>query len=581
MGRSSLVPARALQLGSLAVRMSMLVLVIGAGLPGHIAQGQSATTPGPGPAYAQPPATAAGGTLHGLIKSGNIPLPGVAVTATNTLTGKRFATTTDVTGAWAMTIPQNGRYVLRTEFAAFAPVTHEALLNASLRDQTVNFELSLASRVAQQDAREQAAAGGQTQQIARAMQQLGANGAQSLSLMSSLAAGTDAAEGGTNAAGAALPGAAANSSFGGESVAINGQSGQVSPLAGVDVDRIRDAIETARSQGGAAGGGFFGGSDFGGGGPGGGGPGGGFGGFGGGRGSFRGFRADQPHGSVFWTGSDSGLNALPFALRGQDETQPPYGSNRFGLTFIGQPYIPKLMKPSGKDTLFLTLSGTRSSTPFNQYAVVPTQAERGGCPTTILASSSAACNLLTYYPLPNLSNNSEDYNYYFGSTAQSNTTQAGVRYIRSLGANSSLPTGRGGGGGRRNSTQSQGLRQSVNANYNWSHSASDNLNIFPELGGKTGADNYSLQVGYSLGYHRMNNNLTLGWNRTDGHVNNFFTNQQDVATEIGVLGPGGAPLNQSPLNSWYAQRGDQRIYGAWRAAAEPATTADDIFDGYH
>jgi hypothetical protein len=36
-------------------------------------------------------------------------------------------------------------------------------------------------------------------------------------------------------------------------VAISGQSGQVSPLAGVDMDRIRDAIETARAQGGIAG----------------------------------------------------------------------------------------------------------------------------------------------------------------------------------------------------------------------------------------------------------------------------------------------------------------------------------------
>jgi len=44
-------------------------------------------------APAQAPAnttTTTGGTLHGVIKSGNIPLPGVAVTATNTLTGKRY-----------------------------------------------------------------------------------------------------------------------------------------------------------------------------------------------------------------------------------------------------------------------------------------------------------------------------------------------------------------------------------------------------------------------------------------------------------------------------------------------------------
>jgi len=489
-------------------------------------------------------ATSSGGTLHGVIKSGNIPLPGVAVTATNTLTGKKFATTTDITGAWSMTIPQNGRYVIRTEFAAFAASTHEALLNATSHDQTVNFDLLLASRAAQQNARQDQQE--QTQQITQAMRQLGVNGAQSLSLISSLTGGTDAAEGGTSAAGAALPGAASSSTFSSDSVAVNGQSGQVSPLAGVDMDRVRDAIETARAQGG--GGGFFGGPGFGGGGFGGGGFGGPGGGFGGGRGSFRGFRPDQPHGAIFWNGSNSALNAEPFALRGQEANQPDYGSNNFGITFIGEPFIPKLTKPSGKDTVFLTLSGTRSSTPTDQYAVVPTAEERGTCANTIMATQSAACNLLTFFPLPNLAQDNGSYNYYFASTGQSNTTQAGFRYMRAIGSNAVLPTGGGRGGGRRSQTQNQGLRQSMNANFNWSDSASDNINLFPELGGKTASHNYSLQAGYSLGYRRVNSNFTAGWNRSLSQVTNFFTNGQDIATQIGILGPDGGPLNTSALN---------------------------------
>ena len=492
-------------------------------------------------------AAAAGGTLHGTIKSGNIPLPGVTVTAKNTLTGKQFATTTDITGAWSMIIPQNGRYVIRTEFAAFAASTHEALLNATSHDAGVNFDLSLASRVAQQDA--QAQQQGQAQQITQAMRQLGVNGTQSLSLINSLASGTDAAEGGTNTAGAALPGAAGNSSFGTDSVAITGQSGTVSPLAGIDMDRIRDAIETARAQGGGpGGGGFFGGPGFGGGG-GFGGPGG----FGGGRGNFRGFRPDQPHGAIFWNGNNSALNALPYSLRGQEANQPNYGSNQFGLTFIGEPFIPKLTKPSGKDTLFLTLSGTRTSTPSEQYAIVPTQSQRVNpdgtpCSNAISSSQSAGCNLLTFFRLPNLTDNSQDYNYYFASTGQSNSTQAGVRYIRSLGPNASLPSGRGGGGGRRGRTQNQGLRQSVNANYNWTHTAADNINLFPQMGGKSATHSYSLQAGYSLGYHRINNNLVAGWNRTVSQTTNFFTNGENIASDIGVFGPSGAALNASSLN---------------------------------
>ena len=372
--------------------------------------------------------------------------------------------------------------------------------------------------------------------------------------MNSLEAGTDAAEGGTSAAGAALPGAAANSAFGTDSVAISGQSGTVSPLAGIDPDRMRDAMETMRAQNGgelpggqgggpgSGGGGFFGGAGLGGGG--------GFGGPGGGRGNFRNFRADQPHGAIFWTGSNSALNALPFAIRGQEETQPAYGSNRFGLTFIGAPYIPRLTKPSHKDTIFLTLSGQRTSTPFNQYAVVPTAEERAPCQTN---SGTPACNLLAFFPLPNIEATTgpgQSYNYFLASTGQSNSTQAGLRYMRGIGANATQPAGRGGGGGggRRNRTQSQGLRQSLNANLNWTDSASDNLNIFPELGGKTAAHSYSAQVGYSQGYRRINNNFQVGWNRTDSNARNFYTGLTDIATQVGIQGPNQTPLNASPLN---------------------------------
>ena len=97
-----------------------------------------------------------------MVKSGNIPLPGVTVTAQNTLTGKKYSTTTDITGSWSMPLAQNGRYVIRTQFAAFAPGSQEALLNASSHDSLVNFQLLLASRAAeqeQQQARAEARAG--------------------------------------------------------------------------------------------------------------------------------------------------------------------------------------------------------------------------------------------------------------------------------------------------------------------------------------------------------------------------------------------------------------------------------------
>jgi hypothetical protein len=524
-----------------------------------------------------------------MVKSGDTPLPGVTVTAQNTLTGKRFSTITGISGAWALSIPRNGRYVVRAELAVFAAGVEEVLLTAASdakgREQTVNFDLVLASRAARQEqSQEQRLTQGEAQgaQTSQSIRQLAARGAENLSLMSALAAGTETQADFSGAAGAELPSIAGNSDFGEDSVAISGQAGAVSPLAGLDVDRIRDTIESLRAQGGLPGGqnsgqgsqngpnGGQSGGNFDGGGFRGSGGGfsegfggqGGFGGgregFGGGHGNFRGFNPGQPHGAIFWTGSNSALSAEPFSLRGQTQEQPSSATNRFGLTFMSAPYLPGVTKPSGKDTMFLTLSGQRSATPSDQYATVPTEAEREGtipglaqitpvapanallCPTT----STVSCT--PYFPYPNLPG--ETQNYHLLTTAQSNSTQAGVRYMRGLGKNAAQSGGRGffGGGGRR--TQNQGLRQSLNFNYNWSHTVADNVNIFPQLGGKTSTEANSVQAGDTVGYHKLTSIFNVSWNRTTSQVTNFFTNGVDIASQIGILGPGGVALNSSPLN---------------------------------
>jgi trimeric autotransporter adhesin len=563
------------------------------------------------PATAQPASTptVAGGKLHGSVKSGNIPLPGVTVTAQNTLTGKRYSTTTDVTGAWTLNIPLDGRYVIRTQFAAFAPGSQEALLNASGRDQLVNFQLILASRQAEQEQQQAQQQAGQTGAArgGQGARQLAGNGPESLSLESALSADIDTDAGAAGATGAALPSIANNSDFSDESVAVNGAAGQVSSYANAGPGEGRDALggfgaagqgapgaQADAGQGGlfggAGGGGGFGGA-FGGGGVGGGGGfggggGGGFGGRGGGggfggggRGNFRGFNPAQPHGAIAWNGTNSIFNAEPFALLGQPQSQPSNGTNRFTLSFMSAPYIPHLTKPSGKDTVFLTLSGSRSSNPDDFYATVPTQAERGGDfsaaglpaiydpvtgvqfagkmipnPATYVPyqsiSPQAAMLLSKYFPLPNLPAGStiNGYNYHLLTTAQSNSTNLGIRYNRSLGANATQPGGRGaggGGGGRRGGgNANQGLRQSINVNYNWSHSAADQVNMIPELGGKTASDSDSLQAGYTLGYHRITSIFNSNWNRSNAHSINFFTNTaNNPAGTVGVSVPNNVPLN--------------------------------------
>ncbi len=572
--------------------------------------------PAPAPQPAAPASipTVSGGKLHGTVKSGNISLPGVTVTAQNTLTGKRYSTITDVTGIWQLNIPQNGRYVIRTQFAAFAEQSQEAVLNAASRDQLVNFQLILRSREAeleQQQAREPASSGA----AGEGVRQMAGNAPENMSLLSALSSDTDTGAGTAGQSGAALPSIAGNSDFSNESVAITGQSGQVSPYAGSSDDRLNAGPPGGPGSqgafagqdgifGGTGGGGFggaFGGGGFGGtGGFGGGGLGsGGFGGRGGGGRNFRGFNPGQPHGAVAWNGTNSIFNAQPFALLGQQQVQPSNGSNKFTITFMSAPYLPHLTKPSGKDTVFLTLSGTRQSTPDDFYATVPTIAERGGdfsnsglqiydpvtgcgfgqtatpngpgytcsgaitniipgtglpyesisAQATALAGGPTNINAQPFLPLPNLAAPVNGFNYHLLTTAQSNTTNAGIRYMRSLGANATQPGGRGGfGGGRRAGAQNQGLRQSINLNYNQSHSALDLVNLFPQLGGKRALNSYQLQAGYTVGYHRVTNIFNANWNRSNSHTLNLFTN-----TGNNVAGPGPTSANipvpnQVPLN---------------------------------
>ena len=215
--------------------------------------------------------------------------------------------------------------------------------------------------------------------------------------------------------------------------------------------------------------------------------------------------------------------------------------------------------------MFLTLSGQRSSNPLDQYATVPTEADREAanfrCVGTdhfhgaqanagFYAPLPARHRLLPYFPFPNLPGYAQ--NYHLLTTAQSNSTQAGVRYMRSLGKNATLPGGRGGfgggGGGRR--SQNQGLRQSINFNYNWTDSASDKVNIFPQLGGKSSSSANSVQAGYTVGYHKLTSIFNANWNRSTARRRTTLPTEPILppAWNPGPPAIVGYSLNSSPLN---------------------------------
>ena len=78
--------------------------------------------------------------ISGLVKSGSTPIPGATVTATNSSTGEKTTTSTDIDGAYALQVSALGKYELRVEMPAFAPSTREIVLdNPASRADPVSY----------------------------------------------------------------------------------------------------------------------------------------------------------------------------------------------------------------------------------------------------------------------------------------------------------------------------------------------------------------------------------------------------------------------------------------------------------
>jgi hypothetical protein len=105
-----------------------------------------------------------------------VPLPGVSVTASNSLTGKRYSTTTDITGSYTLVIPQNGRYVLQVPSLLRLPRSPKTRSSTPLPTIRPSTSPSCSPRAPQQQDQQTNLAG-----VAR--QLLGTGGSQNLNLL--------------------------------------------------------------------------------------------------------------------------------------------------------------------------------------------------------------------------------------------------------------------------------------------------------------------------------------------------------------------------------------------------------------
>jgi trimeric autotransporter adhesin len=479
------------------------------------------------------------GTIHGLVKSGNMPIPGAAVSISSSTSSSTISAWTDVDGRYSVGLPSFGSYSVRVEMVAFANSTQQVVVDASHPNVEANFELTLLSRSKTTTPQPRRPTGPAVAQ----------RGFQNLQILQSLA-GQDATSGAGNEvvpAGMPVPGMDPNSAT--ESVAVSGS--QSNSFNSMSADELQQRINDARAQGG----GFGGAGGFGGGGGGGGG----FGGGGPGRAMAivgrRGFDINHPHGSIYYGIGDSALNAAPYALTGEPPTNPAYVQNSFGGSVGGPLNIPKIYHGGAKTFYFFNYNGKRGENPFDQFSTVPTLLERqgnfsettmNGKPVTIVNPATntpfpndtlpqinpIAQGLLQYIPEPNLPGAFQ--NFHFVTSANSSSDDLNVRVNHTLGA---APVGGRRGGGRG------APRNSLTFGFHYHGSNAAITNPFPSVGGNTGVRSFDVPLGYIRSIGKLTNSLRFDFNRSRTQTQNLYAFKDDVESSLGITGVSTNPFD--------------------------------------
>jgi hypothetical protein len=492
--------------------------------------------------------------ITGSTHSGKTPLPGVTVTAANTLTAKKYIAATNSEGKFDLQGIARGRYVVRVEFMGFANFTQEVVLNPENPSAKVDAELILASRQQEQS------------NSANATIAAAGRGFQSLAIDSALAslAGGSAGLGGTNRLGegqngndlSGLPLNGAGAEGPTESVSISGAQGRTQDFGRGSEDDLQQRIQEFRERAQREGNGAFGG-------------GGGFGGPGGGMIMLgrmpKGFNINQPHGALYFSDDAAGLDARPYSLTGVELPRADYNQARFGANVGGPLNIPKIFNGGNKWFFFAGWNASRGSNPYDAFSTVPTQEERAGnfanatyndgkpvqlfnpqtgqqyqfqnVPNQIDPSliSPAATALLKFIPLPNIATTSSGQNSHYVTSAESNSDTVILRLIHNFGSGGPGfgPFGGGGGGAGGGGRRSQ---NNINFAMNWSRGSNRIVNPFPSEAGGTGTQGLNASAGWTYGKGRITNIFRVSYNHNHVSTTNLYSNALDVS------GPGGAGI---------------------------------------
>jgi hypothetical protein len=249
-------------------------------------------------------------------------------------------------------------------------------------------------------------------------------------------------------------------------------------------------------------------------------------------------RINRIHFSLYDTYSNSAVDARPYSLTGTTPTKIPSWDEQFGGNVGGPLKIPHVYDGTDKTFFFVNYELGWSRDPVDQFASVPTDAERGGefsdrgvqlfdpvtlaplgssIPTTMM--NQAALGLLDYIPhanLPGFVNN-----FHLQTRVPGATNRLNVMVVHTLSS-----------------------RFHLMVNYHLSDGHSHAFQSFPDLESNQDTRGQSVTLGLTQNWTRtFLHDSRLYYSRNRSQALNQFAFNTDVAGQLGITGVSTDPIN--------------------------------------
>ena len=254
--------------------------------------------------------------------------------------------------------------------------------------------------------------------------------------------------------------------------------------------------------------------------------------------------------SAFFSLDNSAVDARSFSVTGDNVAKPAYANARAGLMFGGPFVIPKLVSRDRHILLSIDVKFQRNRTGTVSDAVnMPTAIERLGDFSQTLAQGSrvtiydpatgapfagdrvptsrigtAALGLLKYYPLPNLSSSTLNYETTLNGRNNTHNVNARLSNIKLDSAD----------------------RLNFGMGYQGSDSVTPNIFQFIDTGSGRGL-NVNLGWSRTVSTHLIDN-AQFNFSRNRQESDPFFANRENIASQLGIAGTSGSAVNWGPPN---------------------------------